>query len=417
MTRSAPAEAAGRLPGWVSDPRLLDTWARVADRLERAGLVAVGATRVPAATAPVRHAVGDLVGRPVLTGACTIDLARLDQRLRARAGLGVVQCAELVLGRELRDRPGQRGHLRRAREEPFHAAAQTLARTHLVGEPWVDAWLDELRGDGVVARLPDPTTALVDAVRVLLAVTRPDREVTGARTELAAQVLHDAHGLDDGRAVTRLVLRALACRASCPRPVNAQQRQALWDEAGVLADRVSTTCLTLGLRWDTAADETWARLAGSGHPFHVTGWDLRRRGATPAAGQQVLVCENPRVLQAFAEVHGASRPVVCTSGRPNLVVLGVLQALAAAGAELRYHGDFDWPGIAIANEVVRRFGAHPWRMSAADYDSAPGVLPLEGTEVEAWWDAELGAAMRRRGVAVHEEAVLDRLLRTSGRGR
>ena len=49
-------------------------------------------------------------------------------------------------------------------------------------------------------------------------------------------------------------------------------------------------------------------------------------------------------------------------------------------------------------------------MSARDYEAAPGSLPLHGPPVEPSWDPELGAAMRARGVAVHEEAVLEDLL-------
>lgn len=41
--------------------------------------------------------------------------------------------------------------------------------------------------------------------------------------------------------------------------------------------------------------------------------------------------------------------------------------IVSGGGELRYHGDFDWPGLAIASSVMRRHGARPWRMSAADY--------------------------------------------------
>jgi Protein of unknown function C-terminus (DUF2399) len=40
------------------------------------------------------------------------------------------------------------------------------------------------------------------------------------------------------------------------------------------------------------------------------------------------------------------------------------------GAELWYHGDFDWPGVAIAVDVITRYGGRPWRMSASDYLSA-----------------------------------------------
>jgi uncharacterized protein (TIGR02679 family) len=96
--------------------------------------------------------------------------------------------------------------------------------------------------------------------------------------------------------------------------------------------------------------------------------------------------------------------------QPTLVVLDVLAALT--GARLRYHGDFDWPGIAIANRLVAEAGVEPWRMGAAEYVDAVGSggLPLTGAPVEPSWDPELGAAMRHHGVAVHEEAVLADLL-------
>ncbi len=96
------------------------------------------------------------------------------------------------------------------------------------------------------------------------------------------------------------------------------------------------------------------------------------------------------------------------------MVLDVLRALAAAC--LRYHGDFDWPGVAIANQLVAQVGVAPWRMGAADYLAGltTGGVPLSGTPVDAAWDPELGAAMRHGGVAVHEEAVLPVLLDAIG---
>lgn len=59
----------------------------------------------------------------------------------------------------------------------------------------------------------------------------------------------------------------------------------------------------------------------------------------------------------------------------------------------------------MANAAVDRFGAQPLMMSAA-YINAPASLMLNGTQVEPIWDHELGAAMRQRGLAVHEESVL-----------
>lgn len=66
--------------------------------------------------------------------------------------------------------------------------------------------------------------------------------------------------------------------------------------------------------------------------------------------------------------------------------LHLLDALAATGCRFAYHGDFDWPGIALANRVIRRYEALPWRMGTADYErlaahsQAEGIpqLPLDG---------------------------------------
>lgn len=143
----------------------------------------------------------------------------------------------------------------------------------------------------------------------------------------------------------------------------------------------------------------------------MTAWDLARGELDLVPESQVLVCENPRVLEALAQRRGADVAAVCSSGTPNLVVLSVLARLGAAGAVLLYHGDFDWPGIAIANRLAAVAGCTPWRMAASDYLGAPGDgVPLEGRPVLPVWDAALGEAMEARGTAVHEEAVLDALL-------
>jgi uncharacterized protein (TIGR02679 family) len=201
-----------------------------------------------------------------------------------------------------------------------------------------------------------------------------------SRVDLAARICGDAHALDDDRPLAHLVLRGVSAAFGMEPPVSAAERRALWERIGVQADSVSSTCLTFGVRDGLA---------------HLTPWELERSQVRIASGAVVLVCENPRVLEAFAE----RRPVVvvvCTAGEPNLVTLDVLRALRDGGADLRYHGDFDWPGIAIANRLVRALDVRPWRMTAADYRSAVADLPdrleLIGVPVSPEWDAYLGRA-------------------------
>jgi uncharacterized protein (TIGR02679 family) len=390
---------------WVHDPALRRIWTVLRGRLEERGLRAEGRVVLTGLDWAERHAASALTGRPVTTARCTVDLAALDSALTGRSGLGGLHAVlEAVTGAPLRDRPAERTRRADDREAPF-----ALARDLLPDAPWREEWLDGVRRAGLLTRSRDAAAAVRTAVAVLARLGQPgggsgDR----SRTELAAAVAGHAHALDEGRTVTALVLRALAARRGEPPPTGPAARRELWEWAGVQVDAVSTTCLTVGLRGTGGPTARRLALATDvGDPVHLTGWDLRR--LTLTAPERVLVCENPRVLEAVAERHGARHPVVCTSGRPTLVVLDVLDALA--GAELRYHGDFDWPGIAIANRLVADAGVRPWRMRSADYESAAGPgLPLIGDPVEPVWDAELGAAMRHHGVAVHEEAVLPVLL-------
>lgn len=179
---------------------------------------------------------------------------------------------------------------------------------------------------------------------------------------------------------------------------------------GVLTDRISSTCLTLGLlpSGEGPLAQRVGAYAEARAVLHLT-WRDVDEGLALAPGQSVLVCENPRVVESAAASGPSGVGLVCTSGRPALVTLEVLARLRDAGALLRYHGDFDWAGLAMARDVVRRFGARPWRMSADDYLALPARLPLHGTRVEASWDPELAPAMARRGLAVHEEAALPAL--------
>ena len=101
--------------------------------------------------------------------------------------------------------------------------------------------------------------------------------------------------------------------------------------------------------------------------------------------------------------------MICLEGRLKSAGRLLLRLARTRGLETRYHGDFDWPGLQIANSVMGE-GALPWRMSAADYRAAPDGIATSGAPVEACWDRDLMEAMIERGQAVHEESLLDLLL-------
>ncbi|MGH2797478.1 MAG: DUF2399 domain-containing protein, partial [Thermoleophilaceae bacterium] len=130
----------------------------------------------------------------------------------------------------------------------------------------------------------------------------------------------------------------------------------------------------------------------------------------------VHACENATVLIA-AEAHLgiACPPLVCVGGWPSSAADALLAVLVGQGAELRYHGDFDWEGLRIAALVRRRYGARPWRYDAPSYRAALAahaerVQPLDGRPPASGLDAELVAAMLACGGNLQEEAVLDELV-------
>jgi uncharacterized protein (TIGR02679 family) len=115
-----------------------------------------------------------------------------------------------------------------------------------------------------------------------------------------------------------------------------------------------------------------------GPPYtHLTLHELDHAGSVEfvVRGQTVSVCENPQVLQAAAHAR-TEAPLLCLSGNPASAGTRLLRSLITTGTQVRYHGDFDWPGVAIAGRILT-LGAVPWRMSAVDYRTAVSHLDAD----------------------------------------
>ncbi|CAN5304075.1 hypothetical protein BH23ACT9_BH23ACT9_32040 [soil metagenome] len=335
-----------------------------------------------------------LLGRPYRpVQVLRVDLAEVDGVLR-RAGLagGVADAITRLEGPVANERS--------AREQLARDWEVVLDRLDPLGPP---RWTAQVRANGMLKRLaggdPSRGAGLVDQLaRVLDAL--PAAQVS--RSRFAAEVLRDAHALDDGRPLATLARAALDARNGSPVLPGAEGRRETWAQAGVLVGELTSTVL----------------VGGFGPEPRV--WTLRqvaRRSVdlSSAADGQVWVCENPTVLAEAVDGLGAAcPPMVCASGKPTVAVVTLLRILRSSGAVLRYHGDFDWPGIEIANRLISRIGVQPWRFDTAAYETAVaagrGGRPLESARVEASWDTHLAEAMVAVGRRVEEESVLDTLL-------
>jgi len=367
-----------------------------------------GSVTLPQATPAQRDAVERLLGRRAARGgSLTVRLEDLESLLRD-AGIcdSLTEAVESLTG-PLVDARAQR-----------QEKDATWAGVFGAGDPGRSRpWLEDLRATGVLRRLSrnDPVIAS-GLLRQALEIERrlPARGLPLA--ELAAAVTGDSHALDPGTPLGTIGVRIAAAKGSADAWASAEAWRDAWASAGVLCDELSAPVLTLNLRGDgrTLTDRALCLHAAAGEPYRVTTRQLLREPpmfAVATAATSVYVCENPTVVAAAACRLGATgAPLICIEGQPRTAARVLLGLLTVAGFRLVYHGDFDWAGVQIANVVMRRHGAVPWRFSSADYRTARGGRPLHGDPVAAAWDRDLQPAMLEMGRAVHEEEVLDVLL-------
>jgi len=341
---------------------------------------------------------------------CT--LRDLEHSLLAMFGLTLEETL-CRTGGPLRLRPQERAD-QAARLAAFWEAA--LAHDLCLREPRVRTWVEGLRGSGALGGSPFATDRGRSlAISLDIGATFP-REPAIERSTLANEILGDPHGLDDGSLAGQRLIAQLAAREGLAGTrLTAGERRALLGRFGVVSDPASATVLVLGLRpvGDSPLEQALRLLAG-GHVV-VTLGQLARMPVRFERDLLVRLCENPAVVLRAEDRLGATcGPLVCTGGWPGSAVCALLDALREAGARFVHHGDFDWEGVAIGRWLRERYGARSWRFDAAAYRTAVAAaearLPPLKASRHACDDDDLAVELRRCGVAVSEEAVLDELV-------
>lgn len=336
--------------------------------------------------------------------------------LAALATSGIVTSWDQILDRICGQVPVARTD-ERARERGWHVLWEAELATAASSFSGAAEWLQKLRRDGVLRRLcaGDPklgSRLLADATKLLCALPLPREELLA---RVGAQFFGDSHALDRDRPLSTLVLRGLCQRQGRPMVDTLSRKRDLWAEHNVVCDDLSAPVLTHNVRFGgSCALANIARQAsGAGFPVHLTTRLLwRTPWAEVACPSRVYVCENPAIVSLAAERYGpASEALVCIDGEPKTAARILLRQLRTAGAQLLYHGDFDWAGIAIARRVMNDFGAQAWRFGALDYAAITQEgRPLSGRPGPSPWDEALSAAMQHRRLAFDEEALAELLL-------
>jgi uncharacterized protein (TIGR02679 family) len=429
---------------------------RVRGRLERGegaeGTPLTGRAVMRHPTHGQRVAVARLLGpQPSRGEALSVDLATLDRVIRSNlwpAGLpdAVVRLTGPVsVRREVA-----------ARREAAWAAASAASAPARAVHPSLREWFGGWVGEGNLKRTArsesrrlgrkgaEPEELALIAGDFLAAAARVMEALPAGgelRSVFAQRVLGDAHGMDRGRAVATVSGAAVVALTEC------EDARRAWELVGVPGSTLASTVLALGVpgNREPFSDEMGTVPISAG-PARATATALEAARSVPMAmvltldqvsggavaplGPEgtVFVCENPSILESAASAlmaseRGSDRAgsaracLICVSGQPSVAATDLIARVSSAGAEVRYHGDFDWAGLRIAGTLARSVDWRPWRFGARDYrdatrraSGAASPVSLAGKPAESPWDPALAEAMSAVGVVAEEEGVVDLLV-------
>jgi uncharacterized protein (TIGR02679 family) len=413
----------GRLQRLLGGESLTSLRKRLRQRFERAVVEgAVEGFRISNLTHDEHAALASLLGRSArFSSSIRVDVRAIDAAMQ-RAGIATSLCEAL----EQLDGPIVHAATARAKLEAVWSNVADGCH-----HPNLAKFLRTPLGSGLLKRLsnrvPEVATQLLCRAEAVLRLL-PANGMT--RAQLAASVLGDAHALDSGQATATIILavcrRVMAPaleveearpdrqhRSNPPYEMREERTRDVWARVGVLVNELARPAMYLNLPKLDDGRSTQAL----GEPGYVSLRCLVRSPPSWAvSGRSVFVCENPNLLAIAADELGARcAPMVCTDGMPGAAQRTLLTQLARAGAHLRYHGDFDWPGVRIGNHVMRQCAAKPWRFGAAEYTTSvqSGTCTghsLEGPAVIASWDEALTSAMETYQLAIAEEGIAVSLL-------
>lgn len=238
---------------------------------------------------------------------------------------------------------------------------------------------------------------------------------------LSAAATSDPHALDSGTRCGKLFLHLLSFRSGLSSPgANAEQRDRLYYQNGILCDSISSLVTQVGLVPNTEAGEHPAyRLFRQRHEICTLSLAslYHMRGVVSPSGR-VYIVENEMVFSQLcdqaAQFHS---PLICTSGQPSVAAMRLLDLLAANGTLLLYSGDFDGKGLSITGQLCARYPhlLKLWHMAPEDYERCCSDEVLSDASLSLLRGCDAAAleptvrAVRQGGCAGYQELLIPQL--------
>ena len=251
---------------------------------------------------------------------------------------------------------------------------------------WLQALKDSQGGGSKLLRReaakdPEETKrALLRACRSLDLLERRGQGMVRLAV-LSARATSDPHALDGGALCGRLFLHLLSFRSGLEAPSNAERRDSLYYENGILCDSISSLVTQAGLVLLAGTEEHPAYCIFRQNQEICTLSLANLSGLTGARSPsgRAYIVENEMVFTQLCDhVSRFHSSLICTSGQPSVAALRLLDLLAGEGTQLFFSGDFDGKGLSIAAQLCGRYPNRlkPWHMGISDYNQCRSDIPL-----------------------------------------
>jgi uncharacterized protein (TIGR02679 family) len=350
-----------------------------------------------------------------------VALANLSPDKRGRTEYGQTFILKCYSGRTLRTRQEEYRKQMQSFAEIINQTASTVRSD--ICHRWLAA-LAEHRGGGYTLVRKEMAkrgvaTALCSACKgVDWLETHAGQTIRLA--VLSARATSNPHALDGNTTAGKLLLHLLAYRANRDFPKNAEQRDELYYQGGILCDSIASSVTQVGLVLnsnDNAGHPAFCAFRLQRENCTLTLTNLAKLFSACSPSGKVYLVENQMVFSQLCDhADRFHSPLICTSGQPQVAVLRLLDLLNDSKTDLFYSGDFDGKGLSIASRLMSRYQEHfhLWRMTPNDY----AVCRSEEKLGDFCWKSissdpdleQTARALQTQGYAGYQELLLPVLL-------
>jgi len=239
---------------------------------------------------------------------------------------------------------------------------------------------------------------------------------------LSSQITYNPHYFDDDRFTGKLLLYGITYMLKLEFPSNAEERNEILFEAGVIKDDISnyTVCFGMEIEKEGEKFNGAEEFFRNKEPLHLSIWNIKNITKIKCQNKKLYVFENPSVFsEILSKLQKEKVSLLCTAGQPKLASLLIMDKAIEEGAIIHYSGDIDPEGIRIADNLKKRYthSLKLWRFSAEDYNemkSNESITQSRLNKLDNIQDEklkELSNLLKANKKSAYQEVAIDRYLK------